>query len=364
MPGATSLRELAAEAAAETPSRQLYDRGFLAWTQEQAEALRRRDVDGIDWDNVIEEVETLGRSEEQAWTSYRTNVVPHLLRIEHYRSPESLHHGHGEVVDWRVEMCNKLEENPRMRHELPVFLGKAWKRGREKAVIAMARYDAPADVAAQNRRAKGCLRTARTPSRTSPATTPMSRTSGRGSTSGRLPWRRRSTRRWRPTTPSGTARRGAVPDGLAERSCRWPRHPVPGRAGLFPPEATPDRFLRFAVCNPMKIKPSGLGRSGIWLQGRVQEEGSWVEIAILGPDDEPELTGEWFHGLEGQKTDIESELGFELDWRAQQDRPICSIRHVWPDSCGWAEASGWDAQHSRMAGSLRGPGFRTYMAFS
>ncbi len=149
------MRELAAEASGEVRPRQLYDRDFLAWTQEQAEAMRRRDVGAIDWGNVIEEVETLGRSERHAWTSYCTNVISHLLRIEHYRSPESFHHWHGEIVDWRVEMCNKLEENPSMRGELPALLGNAWRRGREKAVNAMARYDAPADVAEQNRRARG-----------------------------------------------------------------------------------------------------------------------------------------------------------------------------------------------------------------
>ena len=45
--------------------------------------MRRRDLGAIDWDNVIEEVETLGRGEKSFWTSPCANVFSHLLKIEH-----------------------------------------------------------------------------------------------------------------------------------------------------------------------------------------------------------------------------------------------------------------------------------------
>ncbi len=56
----------------------LYDRDFLAWSEHQAALLRRlaageRVDQAVDWSNVIDEVESLGRSELRACESRRGN---------------------------------------------------------------------------------------------------------------------------------------------------------------------------------------------------------------------------------------------------------------------------------------------------
>ena len=86
------MRELASETAGGERERRLYNRDFWAWTQEQAGALRRRDFGVIDWDNLIEEVETLGRSEKSAWTTHCKNVISHLLKIEYSPAKGSIDH--------------------------------------------------------------------------------------------------------------------------------------------------------------------------------------------------------------------------------------------------------------------------------
>jgi hypothetical protein len=43
----------------------LYDRGFHAWTQVMAEALRSGDWSALDVENLVEEIESLGRRERQ-----------------------------------------------------------------------------------------------------------------------------------------------------------------------------------------------------------------------------------------------------------------------------------------------------------
>ncbi len=35
----------------------LYDRDFYTWAIHQADALKRRDFNAVDWENVIEEIE-------------------------------------------------------------------------------------------------------------------------------------------------------------------------------------------------------------------------------------------------------------------------------------------------------------------
>ena len=57
-----------------------YDTDFHAWTMEQAEALQRRSANQLDWDNLAEELLSLGRSEENELKSRYTVLLTHLLK--------------------------------------------------------------------------------------------------------------------------------------------------------------------------------------------------------------------------------------------------------------------------------------------
>ncbi len=148
---ATSMKELAAEAAAGPRDRRLYDRDFWAWTQEQAGALKRRDLGSIDWDNLIEEVASLGREQKSAWKSYCANVISHLLKIENSSAEGSIDHWRKEVLDWRDEMHHRLADNPGLKGELSGMLGVAWRRGRAVAVRKLAEHASPEDAAHRRR---------------------------------------------------------------------------------------------------------------------------------------------------------------------------------------------------------------------
>jgi hypothetical protein len=61
-----------------------YRNDIATWSQIQADRLRRvgagERVNDLDWDNVIEEIESLGRSEVAAVESLLTQAVPHLMK--------------------------------------------------------------------------------------------------------------------------------------------------------------------------------------------------------------------------------------------------------------------------------------------
>lgn len=56
------------------------------WSREQAEALRRRDLNAVAWEHVIHEISELGSFDRMDWVSYRTIAVERLLLIEHYQA--------------------------------------------------------------------------------------------------------------------------------------------------------------------------------------------------------------------------------------------------------------------------------------
>jgi hypothetical protein len=58
----------------------LYTEDFFGWTQDQADALRRRSANEIDWDHLQEELEALGQSQEDQLTSRLIVLIAHLLK--------------------------------------------------------------------------------------------------------------------------------------------------------------------------------------------------------------------------------------------------------------------------------------------
>lgn len=149
------MKDLAVEAEGRARGRGLYDEDFWGWTRQQAGALRRRDYGAIDWDNVIEEIETLGRREKRFWTSQCENVVSHLLKIQHDPESPDVRHWRDEIEDWRDQMHEALGENPSMRSELAELLAKAWKRGRRAAVKKLVEHARPESWSAEKRVRRG-----------------------------------------------------------------------------------------------------------------------------------------------------------------------------------------------------------------
>ncbi|HEX6144902.1 MAG TPA: DUF29 domain-containing protein [Geminicoccaceae bacterium] len=65
----------------------LYDEDFYVWTERQAELLRARRFDELDLDNLVEEVEDLGKSERSKVLNTASVIIEHFLKLEH--SPAS-----------------------------------------------------------------------------------------------------------------------------------------------------------------------------------------------------------------------------------------------------------------------------------
>ncbi|MFM7427214.1 MAG: DUF29 domain-containing protein [Elainella sp.] len=61
----------------------LYEQDFLEWTQQQAKYLRTGCWANLDVENLAEELESLGRSEQRELGSYLQVLLMHLLKCEY-----------------------------------------------------------------------------------------------------------------------------------------------------------------------------------------------------------------------------------------------------------------------------------------
>jgi hypothetical protein len=57
-----------------------YEADYFAWTQEQAARLREVRPNSLDWENIAEEIESLGRSDKRAIESRVHVLLVHLLK--------------------------------------------------------------------------------------------------------------------------------------------------------------------------------------------------------------------------------------------------------------------------------------------
>lgn len=100
----------------------LYERDFFAWSKEQAEALRgaahSRSNVPIDWENVAEEIESLGRSERRELGSRIRQVVEHLAKLQLSPAVEPRAGWRDSIRQQRREITALLEDSPSLRTQL------------------------------------------------------------------------------------------------------------------------------------------------------------------------------------------------------------------------------------------------------
>jgi hypothetical protein len=124
----------------------LYDEDFYVWTEAQAELLRARRFDELDLDNLIEEVEALGRAERSKVLNNASVIVEHLLKLQHSPAGEP-REGWMESIQ---EHRNRLEFDltPRLRQILADELPRVFRVARRSAERALRRHgeDAAADA--------------------------------------------------------------------------------------------------------------------------------------------------------------------------------------------------------------------------
>ena len=101
------------------PGADLYERDYLAWTEVQASALRARKggENALDYDNLAEEIEDLGKSEFYGCQSFVERIIEHLIKLEFIGDPDPQAHWRGEVLEFRNQLEDRLTRTIEQRLE-------------------------------------------------------------------------------------------------------------------------------------------------------------------------------------------------------------------------------------------------------
>jgi Domain of unknown function DUF29 len=91
----------------ERPS--LYERDFSLWLEQQAGLLRAGRLSELDFANLLEEIESMGRKDKNAIQSNLVVVLAHLLK---YRFQQRSSSWRGSIVEHRRRLRYDLVESP------------------------------------------------------------------------------------------------------------------------------------------------------------------------------------------------------------------------------------------------------------
>ena len=100
----------------------LYHRDILAWSQAQADRLRRlasgERVNDLDWPNLIEEIESVGRSQLLAVESLLLQALVHALKAAAWPEERAVRHWTAEIEAFLVQARRRFA--PSMAQALDV----------------------------------------------------------------------------------------------------------------------------------------------------------------------------------------------------------------------------------------------------
>jgi len=113
-------------------SEPLYEKDFVRWAEQQAQAIRGAGAAGtnlpIDWENVAEEIDSLGRSQRTELRSRIRNIILHLMKLEASPAIGPRRGWEEAVLAQRDEIEGLLGDSPSLRQEVAGMIDWALPR--------------------------------------------------------------------------------------------------------------------------------------------------------------------------------------------------------------------------------------------
>ena len=116
----------------------LYDDDIVTWAEEQAAALRamgaRRELsNAIDWENVAEEIESVGRTQLHAVEGHLVQFLAHLIKLLSAPNAPAQRKWREEITVFYSGASVRYERSMKQR----IDLGKCWRLARSDAKLGL-----------------------------------------------------------------------------------------------------------------------------------------------------------------------------------------------------------------------------------
>lgn len=103
----------------------IYDQDLYTWSLEQAQLLRERKFEQVDWEHIIEEIEDMSKSEKRALQSFLETLLMHLLKWQ-YQPAYQGRSWKFTIIEQRKRISEHLQENRGLKSKLPDLITRAY----------------------------------------------------------------------------------------------------------------------------------------------------------------------------------------------------------------------------------------------
>ncbi|MBE9238821.1 DUF29 domain-containing protein [Anabaena aphanizomenioides LEGE 00250] len=117
----------------ENESKNLYEHDFYLWLQTTANLLENNKFDELDIKNLIEEINSMGRSEKKELKSRLITLIEHILKLEYWQL-EKENNARGwrnTVAEQRLQIELTLEDSPSLRNMLDDIFEECYQKARQ-----------------------------------------------------------------------------------------------------------------------------------------------------------------------------------------------------------------------------------------
>jgi hypothetical protein len=110
----------------------LYNQDYYQWLIQTAKLLKEKKFTQLDLENLIEEIESLGKSEKRAISSNLIIVILHLLKWR-YQPEQRSNSWKSSIREHRRRMQELLTDSPSLKNYLPEILADCYLAAKKQA---------------------------------------------------------------------------------------------------------------------------------------------------------------------------------------------------------------------------------------
>ncbi|MBD1825867.1 DUF29 domain-containing protein [Cyanobacteria bacterium FACHB-DQ100] len=112
--------------------RLLYETDYVQWIETTVERLRNGDYDSVDWENLLDEIEDMARSQRRSLKSNLIVVLLHLLKWQ-YQSEKRSGCWESSLLEHRHRLQDDIQDSPSLKPYLETILAESYIRATKQA---------------------------------------------------------------------------------------------------------------------------------------------------------------------------------------------------------------------------------------
>jgi hypothetical protein len=110
----------------------LYEQDFNLWLEETVNLLKNRQLDQLDYDNLIEEIESMARKDKRALESNLEQILMHLLKWQYQKNKRSNSWRYS-IIEHRNRLKKDFRDSPSLKPYFDDVLEDCYQTAREFA---------------------------------------------------------------------------------------------------------------------------------------------------------------------------------------------------------------------------------------